>query len=400
MGGVDRPTDIEIYIRGFLKQHTADQGRAVVPEAPLLVQSVLAQRVLGVLHHPVDGDDTLRDQIHALNLGNGRDVARGEGQLCTHRLAQIFTGKRGGGAAADDVLAFLGEEQRHHPVDVVAVARGTEQQIHRYAPPHLDHAGGCVISGLLCIEAVNLVYEDGGQRLGCVADLRHVFHEGDDVLPLPAEVVCHADAGVGATVAHSDEQIPLPEFDFGFVYLFAVDVHFGAGVIIIGTVPQEDDHRVVILDQLHFAVVYQMQDGEGRVSHAAHRTDRQRLGNGLHAVLQRQPLRHHGGDDLAGQRGQDACLDAAAQSVRQHDDHGILALLHHVHMVAAELLARMVDALVADFGAQIIHRKCSPSALSARSWSRLPSRPAARQSPARCASAYPPRGRQSPRSGG
>ena len=30
MGGVDRPTDIEIYIRGFLKQHTADQGRAVI----------------------------------------------------------------------------------------------------------------------------------------------------------------------------------------------------------------------------------------------------------------------------------------------------------------------------------------------------------------------------------
>ena len=63
----------------------------------------------------------------------------------------------------------------------------------------------------------------------------------------------------------------------------------------------------------------------------------------------------HGRNNLAGEGGQDAGFHSAAQPVRQHDHCGAVLLLHHLHVVAAELLAHVVDALIADIASQIIH---------------------------------------------
>ena len=160
-----------------------------------------------------------------------------------------------------------------------------------------------------------------------------------------------------AAVAHGDKDIPLLELDDGLIDPFAADAHFGFGVIVVLVLAQHDDAGVIILDDLHPLVIDQVHDGEGGIRHPAHRAHGQRGRDGGYAVLQTQALGHHGGDDLAGQRGQDAGLYAAAQAVGQHDDGGVIALLHNIHMVAAQLLAIVVDAFIADIRAKIIHQK-------------------------------------------
>ena len=71
-----------------------------------------------------------------------------------------------GGSAAYDVLSLLGEEQRHHPVAVVTVARRTEKYVHRLPSSYLDHTCGGVVSRLIPIQLVALVHKHGCKRLG------------------------------------------------------------------------------------------------------------------------------------------------------------------------------------------------------------------------------------------
>ena len=64
----------------------------------------------------------------------------------------------------------------------------------------------------------------------------------------------------------------------------------------------------------------------------------------------------HGGDDFGCQSGENAGLDAAAQTVRQDNHRGIRIMLDDLHMVAAELFTKVVDAQKTDVGAILIHR--------------------------------------------
>ena len=285
------------------------------------------------------------------------------------------------------MLALLGEEQVHHAVAVVAVARRAEEQVHRHALADAHDAGGRVVAGLAAVELVDLVDEDGGERLGGVAGHTDGLHEGGDVLALPAEVVAHADARVRAAVAHGDEQVVLLELDDGLEDLLAADVHLGPRVFEVLLVADEDDLRVVILDELGGLVVPQVDDGEGGIGDASDGAHRQCGGDGGDAFLDGQARGQHRGDDLGGERGEDARLYAAAQAVRQDDDGGAVALLHDVDVVAAQLLADMVDTLVSDIRTKIIHSRWTPSAWTGRSWFQRRFRPAGMRSPERCASA-------------
>ena len=91
------------------------------------------------------------------------------------------------------MLALLGEEQRQHAVVVIPVRGRAEQQVHRHALADAHHAGRGVVAGLLAVKLVALVHQQDGQVLGRVSAKAHGFHELDDVFPLPAEVVSHAD---------------------------------------------------------------------------------------------------------------------------------------------------------------------------------------------------------------
>ena len=354
MGRVDGAADVEVDVRGLLEEQAADLARAVLPEAPVLIELVRAQIIPGIFDHLIDGDHALGDQIHALDGGRGGQVG-GKVQVGAQGLAQVLGRNGGRGAAADDVLALFGEEQRHHPVRIVAVEGRAEEQVHRLTLPDLHHAGGGVVARLVAVEVVALVHQHRGQGLGSVAHGGQHRHEVDDVLPLPAEVVGDADARMGAAVAHGDEHVALLQAHGGLVDRLAADVHLRPGVDVVLVVPDEDDLRVVILDDFRGLIVLQVDDGEGGIRHATHGADRQRRRNGGHALLQRQALGQHGGDNLGGQGGQDRRLHAAAQAIGEHDHHRVLVRLHNVHMVAAQLLADVVDAFIADIRAKVIH---------------------------------------------
>ena len=119
-------------------------------------------------------------------------------------------GRDGGcGSAADDVLALLGEEQGHHAVVVVPVGGRAEEQIHGYPLADPNHAGGGIVAGLVVVQPVALVHQNGGKGLGRITGGSLRLHIGDNILPLPAEVVGGADARVWASVAHEDENIAL-----------------------------------------------------------------------------------------------------------------------------------------------------------------------------------------------
>ena len=246
------------------------------------------------------------------------------------------------------MFALLGEEQRHHPVAVVPVGGRTEQDIHRHPPADPDHAGGRIVARLAAVQLVTFVHQNGRQRFCRIAHIRNRLHKGNDVVVFPAEIIGHAHSRMRTAVAHGDEQIALAQADHGFINLFAADIHLGFRIVVMLSVPYQNHHRVVVLDHLRLGIVHQMNDGKGGIRHSTHRADRQSRRNGGNAVLQRQPLRHHRGNDLGGQRGKDACFYAASQSVRKHDDRRIVSLLHDVHMVAAELFALVVDAFISD----------------------------------------------------
>ena len=113
-------------------------------------------------------------------------------------------------------------------------------------------------------------------------------------------------------------------------------------------IPQDDDVGIVVLDDFRGPVLNQADNGEGGIGDTADRTDRKGLGDGFDAFIQREAGGKHGGNDFGGQGGENAGLDAAAQTVGQHHDGGTVFLFDDVHMIAAELFACMVNASEAD----------------------------------------------------
>lgn len=71
---IDGLAHIEIDIGGFLKQQAADEGRAVLTVAPVLIVFVFTDIVFGVFNDPVDGNDALGHQVDPFQVGDGRDI--------------------------------------------------------------------------------------------------------------------------------------------------------------------------------------------------------------------------------------------------------------------------------------------------------------------------------------
>ena len=175
--------------------------------------------------------------------------------------------------------------------------------------------------------------------------------------------------------------------------LFA-DAHGVELHLVIFTVTQQNDVRVFVLDYVGTVVVHETDYRKGRECGLPLGADRQGVGYGLHGVPNVEPGCEHGGNDLRGQGGENARLDAAAESVRKDDD-GTVVVFGDLDMVAAELLTVVIYAQVTDVGAEIIHLHLSsstPSALSAQFWSRRSSRRGARRSPELSSSDFRPHG--------
>ena len=315
VGRVDGSTHVEIDVGGFLKEQTADHGCTVLLEVPLLVECILAQIVLGVLDDLIHGDNTLGHQVNTLDMGDGGNVAPLKAQADLDSLAQILGGDGGGRTSADDVLALLGEEQRHHTTRVVSVGGRAEQDVHRLSLADLDHAGGGIVAGLVAVELVALVHQHGGQVLGGVSTRHQSLHEVGDLLPFPTEVVLTTHARMGTTITHGDEHVILLELDGRLVDLLTADIHFGLGVIVLLEITDHDDVGIIVLDNLRCLVVSDVHDGKSGVGYSSVRAHRQCCCDCGNAILDRQPLSHHGGDYLGG------------KGVPFRDAHGIVGQL-------------------------------------------------------------------------
>ena len=387
MRGVNGPTYVKIDIRRFLKQQLADQGSAVLLIAPFVVSPVFGNIVLGIFHDAVDGNHAFRHQIHTLQRGNRRNVAvKLQGR--TQRLVQPLCRDGGCRSAADNVLSFLGKEKAHHAVCVVPVAGRAEKHVHRHPLPHPDHTGGGVVPRFPAVKPVAFIHQHRGKHFGGISAKIHRFHKGNDVFPFPAEIVADPDPGVRASVAHGNKDVVFLQTDHRTEDLLPSDGSFLFRIVEVLTVPEQNHMRIVILNDFGGTILHDPQNGEGGIGNAPNRADGKRRRDGFHAFLQGQAGSQHGGNNLAGQRGQNAGFHTAAKSVGQHDDGGAVLLFHNVHMVSAQLFSGMIDTLKADFAAQVIHWQSTPSAWTGRSWSPRRFRRAAKRSPARFSSVY------------
>ena len=107
MRRVYRSADKEIDVGGFLEEQAADERRAVLLVAPLLVGLIVSEVILCVFENLIYRDDALGDEVDSLYLCDRRDIASLEVKRRLERLAEVFRGNGGRCASADDVLALL-----------------------------------------------------------------------------------------------------------------------------------------------------------------------------------------------------------------------------------------------------------------------------------------------------
>ena len=249
------------------------------------------------------------------------------------------------------MLSLFREKERHHAVHIVPIGGRSEQNVDGGTLADAHNARRRIVARLFTVQLVHLVDQNGGKGLGGKIAVSQRFEKFDDLLPLPAEIVRKPDARVRTAVAHGDKGVVFFEKDHRFIHFFPADVQLGLGIIEVLIVAQKNHVRIVVLDQLRLRVMQKMNDGEGRIRNTPHTAYGKRRRNGGNAFLQRQSRRHHGGDDLRRKGRQNARLHTASETVRQYDYRGVLALLHNIHMVAAELFAFMIYAFIADLRA-------------------------------------------------
>ena len=124
MGGIYRATHEEMDLRSIHAEHTGDTGRTVLLIAPLLIGFAILQILSGQFHHTVDGNNTLRHQIHALQLRYRRNIGIDVFKSYPQGLIQMLGRNRRGGAAANDMPALRLEELRHHLITVIPIGGG------------------------------------------------------------------------------------------------------------------------------------------------------------------------------------------------------------------------------------------------------------------------------------
>ena len=360
MRRVYRTTDKEIDIGRFFKQHAGDHGRAVALIAPLAVLAVFLKVILRVLDDLAHGDDAFGDKVESFDLRRGRNIGIEVIELCDDGLFEVFRRKRRRGTAADNPLAGCREERLVHFREIFGFRRRSDHQVHAAALAHFDADRGGIVARLAAVELVALIEQQRIERFCREAFVVHHLHIVDNVLALPAEIQRHADAGMNGAVAERNERVILLNRDAGLIDRFAADLDGFARVFPVFAVAQQNHERVIILNDLRFFIFYDSDDGERGIRHAAHRADGQCRRNGLHAVFDMQPLRHHGRDDLCGQRGKNICLNTAAHAVCQHNHRGIFSLRNDVNVIAAKLFTFFVEAHPANISTEIIHLAAIP----------------------------------------
>ena len=107
-------------------------------------------------------------------------------------------------------------------------------------------------------------------------------------------------------------------------------------------------------------VILDHHNGECRERSVDFLIDWKRIRNGLHGLLDGHLRSKHRGNDLGSQCAEDTGTHAMAQTISENDDLQLMPRLggffmNEFHMVAAQLFAIVVDALIADISEILIH---------------------------------------------
>ena len=267
---------------------------------------------------------------------------------------------RAGGAAADDGLPLQGEEIPHNRLVLGRVHGRAYHQVHLLPLADAQGRNGGIVPWDVHVQLPAGVADLRRHGLGGKVRRPNPLGVFGNFRLLPTEVQHRSHPGVDRPVAHHNIQIPGAAHQAGFVDGLAGNLPLFLGVIENLPSPQKDEVRVIELNQIHLpGVLIHLEDGEGAVGHLPHRANRQGEGDGLHAVLHRHVPGQHGGENLGGEGGEDAGLDAASQAVGQHHDDAVLPV-HRLHMVAAQKLPRLVHGEPAVFQIELTHGSVPP----------------------------------------
>ena len=104
---VNGSSDKKVYIRRFLKQKSAYLRSTVVLDTPFFVFLVVSEVIPRIFKNFVDSYNTLRYQVNALYLCDGRYIGLDKIKACNKRLMQIFRRDCRGRSSAYNVLSLF-----------------------------------------------------------------------------------------------------------------------------------------------------------------------------------------------------------------------------------------------------------------------------------------------------
>ena len=148
------------------------------------------------------------------------------------------------------------------------------------------------------VQLIALVHKHRGKSFCSISRGHDSLHKIGYLLDLPPEIIGYSYSGVGASVAHRNENIVFAQLYLGFVYLLSVDIQLGFRIIVIPSVTKHNHARIVILHYLRHGIVDEVYDRKRGVCDTANRAYWKSCGNRGNAFLKGKPLRHHRGDYL------------------------------------------------------------------------------------------------------
>ena len=135
---------------------------------------------------------------------------------------------------------------------------------------------------------------------------------------LPSQIQQSPYPRMDNAVGKSDRNIPKFQLQMCFSNLLSGNILLHPRDEHALSVAQQNNCRIIKLHQIRIALMIHLHHSKGRIRHLAYLTDRERRSNRIHDILELSARRYHGGDDLAGQSGQNICLYAGAQTIRQY----------------------------------------------------------------------------------
>ena len=265
VGRIDGAADEEGYVGRLLEEGLREEGGPVLAEAPLEIEGIASEVILGDLHHLVEGNDPLGDEIDALDVADRGNLRVEVVDVGQDRLLEVARHDLRRGAAAHHVLASAGEEETHRLLVVVGIGWRAYEDVDRFPFPLLDDEGRRIVPRPVIIKGRAVVDEEGSDVFGRNRVVVKRFQVMDDLVASPAEVHRLADSGVKDAVRHEDEGIPGLHLYLVEGNPFPLHHRFLDGNGEFLAVSEVDREGIVVVIDIEDVVPSQFANREGRV---------------------------------------------------------------------------------------------------------------------------------------